>query len=302
MSATVTAPTVGGTVPAAPTPRRRRPGTREGSPRWGSPLTYLLAVVLIALCVGPVLYIILGGFRTNSQITIDPAGFPNPWRLTNYTSVLSSGMFWQQFGNSLVVGLATTAGVVILGLCASYVLARYRFRGRGALYTLFAAGLMFPLTVAITPLYLLLKNLGLVDSLWGLILPQIAFALPTTVIILVPFLAAIPKELEEAAAIDGASRLGFFFRMVLRLSMPGVVTVGILAFIGSWNSYLLPLFVLSDRSRYTLPLGVQTFSSEHSVDTAAVLAFTSLSMIPSLIFFSLFERRIVGGLTGAVKG
>ena len=282
--------------------RRRRFRGDEPAPQWGSPVTYLIAVVLIAVCVTPVLYIILGGFRTNSQITVDPSGWPSPWQVGNYLDVLRSSVFWQEFGNSVISALATTVGVVALGLAASFVLARYNFTGRGALYTLFAAGLMFPITVAITPLYLLLKNLGLVNSLAGIILPQIAFALPATVIILVPFLAAIPKEIEEAAAIDGASRLGFFFRMVLRLSLPGVITVGILAFIGAWNSYLLPLFILNDHAQYTLPLGVQAFSSEHSVDTARVLAFTSLSMIPSLIFFSLFERRIVGGLTGAVKG
>ena len=117
-----------------------------------------------------------------------------------------------------------------------------------------------------------------------------------------PFLRAIPKELEEAASIDGASRLGFFFRMVIPLSVPGVVTVGILAFIASWNSYLLPLFILNNEDMYTLPLGVQAFASQYSVDTARVLAFTSLSMIPALLFFTIFERRIVGGLTGAVKG
>ncbi|MEG8037559.1 carbohydrate ABC transporter permease [Sphingomonas sp. LR61] len=198
--------------------------------------------------------------------------------------------------------MTTTAGVVVLGLMVSFVLARYRFAGRGALYALFAAGLMFPITVAITPLYLLVKDLGLTNSLAGVILPQIAFALPTTVIILVPFLRAIPDELEEAASIDGASRLGFFFRMVVPLSLPGVVTVGILAFIASWNSYILPLFILNNEGRYTLPLGVQAFSSQYSVDTAKVLAFTSMSMIPALVFFTIFQRRIVGGLTGAVKG
>jgi len=158
------------------------------------------------------------------------------------------------------------------------------------------------MTVAITPLYIMIKSLGLINTLPGIILPQIAFALPVTVIILVPFLRAIPDEIEEAASIDGCSRLGFFFRMVVPLSVPGVVTVGILAFVGSWNSYLLPLFVLNDQATYTLPLGVQAFASQYSVDTAKVLAFTSLSMIPALVFFSLFERRIVGGLTGAVKG
>ena len=167
---------------------------------------------------------------------------------------------------------------------------------------LFAAGLMFPLTVAITPLYIMVRSLGLMNSLGGIILPQIAFALPVTIIILVPFLRAIPDEIQEAAFIDGCSRLGFFWRMVVRLSMPGVITTGILAFIGSWNAYLLPLFILNNDAMFTLPLGVQSFSSQYSVDTAKVMAFTALSMLPALLFFSIFERRIVGGLTGAVKG
>jgi raffinose/stachyose/melibiose transport system permease protein len=284
------------TLRAAP---RQRAGTRIGR---SNPVTYFIALVFIAICLAPVLYIVLGGFRTNSQITTSPAGLPNPWRIDNYVDVLTSGLFWQELGNSAIAGLTTTVGVVVLGLMVSFVLARYRFRGRGAMYALFAAGLMFPITVAITPLYLLIKDLGLTNSLAGVILPQIAFALPTTVIILVPFLRAIPDELEEAASIDGASRLGFFVRMIVPLSLPGVVTVGILAFIASWNSYILPLFILNNQGSYTLPLGVQAFSSQYSVDTAKVLAFTSLSMVPALIFFTIFQRRIVGGLTGAVKG
>ncbi|GAB3216404.1 carbohydrate ABC transporter permease [Kineococcus gypseus] len=282
----------------APVARRRR---SSASGR-GGPLTYFVAVLLVSVCLGPVVYIILGGFRTNSQITLDPAGFPSPWEFGNYADVLASDVFWRQVLNSTISSLATTVGVVALGLMASFVLARYRFAGRGALYALFAAGLMFPMTVAITPLYILIRDLGLMNSLAGIVLPQIAFALPVTIIILVPFLKAIPDELEEAAAIDGASRLGFFFRMVLPLSIPGVVTTGILAFVNSWNSYMLPLFILNDAASFTLPLGVQAFASQYSVDTARVLAFTSLSMIPALVFFSLFERRIVGGLTGAVKG
>jgi raffinose/stachyose/melibiose transport system permease protein len=274
---------------------------RSGN-RWGNPIVYLAALLLIGVMLGPVAYIIIGGFRTNSQITVDPAGWPHPWQAGNYIDVLTSDTFWRQVGNSTIVAVTTTLGVVALGVMAGYVLARYTFRGRGAMYALFAAGLMFPATVAITPLYILVKNLGLVNTLPGVILPQIAFALPTTVLILVPFLQAIPKDLEEASAIDGCSRLGFFWRMVLPLSVPGLITVAILAFIGSWNSYLLPLFVLNNQESFTLPLGVQAFSSQYSVDTAKVLAFTSLSMIPALVFFSLFERRIVGGLTGAVKG
>ncbi|TGO05389.1 carbohydrate ABC transporter permease [Serinibacter arcticus] len=296
-SAVQTAPTAA--RPVRPDgPRRRRNLAFERV----NPMVYVVAWLLVGLCIAPVAYIVLGGLRTNSQITADPSGLPTTWEFGNYVEVLTSSLFWQQFGNSLVIGLATTLGVVVLGVMASFVLARYEFSGRAAMYSLFAAGLMFPMTVAITPLYIMIRGLGLMNSVPGIVLPQIAFALPTTIIILVPFLRAIPKELEEAAAIDGASRLGFFIRMVVPLSVPGVVTVGILAFVASWNSYMLPLFVLNDESSYTLPLGVQSFASQYSVDTARVLAFTSLSMIPALIFFSLFEKRIVGGLTGAVKG
>jgi raffinose/stachyose/melibiose transport system permease protein len=286
-------------APAEATPRMTRRSRRLA---WGSPSVYFIALLLVGTMLAPVVYIIIGGFRTNSQITVDPAGWPNPWNLANYLDILGGEVFWREVFNSTVVGVFTTAGVVALGLMASFIIARYRFRGRGAMYSLFAAGLMFPLTVAITPLYIMVRSIGLMNTLPGVILPQIGFGLPVTIIILVPFLRAIPDEIQEAASIDGCSRLGFFWRMVLPLSMPGVVTVAILTFINSWNSYLLPLFILNREETFTLPLGVQAFASQYSVDTAKVLAFTSLSMIPALLFFSLFQRRIVGGLTGAVKG
>ncbi|WP_368497064.1 carbohydrate ABC transporter permease [Herbiconiux sp. A18JL235] len=282
-------------------PRPAHPSTRSRTrrPRF---LIYFIALVLVGAMLAPVVYIILGGFRSNSEITVDPAGLPAEWQWSNYLDVLTGAAFWGQLGNSLLAAGCTTVAVVVLGLMAAFALSRYTFRGRGAVYALFTAGLMFPMTVAITPLYILVRDVGLMNSLGGVIVPQIAFQLPMTIIILVPFLAAIPQEIQEAAAIDGCGRLGFFWRMVLRLSLPGVITVGILAFIASWNSYLLPLFILNNEAGYTLPLGTQAFASQYAVDTAKVLAFTALSMIPALLFFSLFERRIVGGLTGAVKG
>ncbi len=133
-------------------------------------------------------------------------------------------------------------------------------------------------------------------------LPQIAFQLPVTIVILRPFVRAIPRELEEAAAIDGAGRIQFFFRILLRLTMPALVTVGVLAFVGSWNAYLLPLLVVQGSDWTTLPLGVARFQSDHSQDTALILAFLSLAMLPAILFFTLMERRIVTGLSGAVKG
>jgi raffinose/stachyose/melibiose transport system permease protein len=284
----------------ATVPHRRKAVT------WTQPWVYLVAIVVSAVSVVPVAYIWLNGFRTTPDINADPAGWPNPWSVESYLRVLTSTRFWGSVFSSSLVGLGTTLGVVVLGIMAAFVIARYRFKGRDGLYLLFASGLMFPLTVAALPLSILLRNLGLNGTFLGLIVPQIAFALPTTIIILVPFLRAIPAELEEAAAIDGASRVGFFWRIMVPLSGPGIVTVGVLAFIGSWNAYLLPLLVLAaggmPQDLWTLPLGVQQFSTQYSADTGAVLAYTSLSMLPALAFFLFAEKRIVGGLTGAVKG
>jgi raffinose/stachyose/melibiose transport system permease protein len=277
-------------------PRRRHPL------HWSSPLTYVLATAVAAISIGPVVYVILGGFRTTGQIAADPAGLPHPWVWSTYSNVLQNSKFWQQLFNSGVIAGSTTLAVVALGVSAAFVLARYTFRGREAIYTYFTIGLLFPAAAGILPLYLLLRDLNLADSYLGVIMPQVAFQLPLTIVILRPFLAAVPGEMEDAAAVDGASRLGFFWRILLPLSRPALVTVAVIAFVASWNSFLLPLLVLQSESLQTLPLGVQNFSAEHSQDTAGILAFTSLAMLPALLFFSVAERQIVNGLQGAVKG
>ncbi|MEO5534102.1 MAG: carbohydrate ABC transporter permease [Pseudolysinimonas sp.] len=273
---------------------------------WAQPWVYLVALVAAGIAIAPVAYVWISGFRSTADLNAAPGGWPNPWTIENYARVLTSQRFWGSVFSSTLVGVGTTLGVVVFGVMAAFAIARYEFRGRNWLYGLFAAGLMFPVTVAALPLSIMLRTLHLNGSFLGLIIPQIGFALPTTIIILVPFLRAIPAELEEAASIDGASRLGFFWRIALPLAVPGLVTVGVLAFIASWNAYLLPLLILGaggmPQDLWTLPLGVQQFSAQYSSDTGAVLAYTSLSMLPAILFFTLAERRIVGGLTGAVKG
>jgi len=269
----------------------------------GMLLAIVVGLAAVALTLGPILYLIVGGFRSQQNLTTNPTGLPDPWMWSNYIDILTEGTFWRQALNSLVVALGTTIGVVLFGTMAAYPLARYRFAGREFVYLIFVTGLMFPLTVAVLPLYFMIRNLGLTGSLWGLIVPQIAFALPVTVIIMRPFLRAIPRELEEAAFVDGVTRVGFFWRVVLPLARPGMITVGVLAFIGSWNAYLLPLLLLTgDAAGMTLPLGITQFQGQHSSATTLIMAYTSLSMIPALVFFLMLERRIVDGLTGAVKG
>jgi raffinose/stachyose/melibiose transport system permease protein len=296
---TLTRTDVRAAAPEQSAPRRK-------SFDWGQPFVYLVALVAGAVSVGPVLYMWIGGFRSTVDINQDPAGWPDPWILDNYVTVLTSQRFWGSVFSSTLLATGTTLGVVTLGVMAAFVIARYDFRGKSGLYSLFAAGLMFPVTVAALPLSILLRQLELHGTFLGVIIPQIGFALPTTIIILVPFLRAIPHELEEAASIDGASRVGFFWRIMLPLSVPGLITVGVLAFIASWNAYLLPLLVLGaggmPQDLWPLPLGTQQFSTQYSQNTGAVLAYTSLSMLPAIAFFLIAEKRIVGGLTGAVKG
>ena len=269
---------------------------------WSSPLTYALAAAVAAISIAPVAYVIIGGFRTTGQIAVNPAGLPHPWVWSTYAHVIENSGFWREVSNSTLIAATTTLGVVTFGVMAAFVLARYVFRGREALYTFFTVGLLFPAAAGILPLYLLLHDLNLANTYLGVIIPQIAFQLPLTIVVLRPFLAAVPGELEDAAAIDGAGRLGFFWRILLPLSRPALVTVAVLAFVASWNAFLLPLLVLQSDTLQTLPLGVQNFSAEHSQDTAGILAFTSLAMLPALLFFSFAERQIVGGLQGAIKG
>lgn len=273
---------------------------------WAQPWVYLVALATVLISVAPVAYIWINGFRSTPDLNANPAGWPDPWILDNYIRVLTSSRFWGSVFSSSVIGIGTTLGVVVLGVMAAFILARYDFKGRRGLYLFFAAGLMFPVTVAALPLSVLLRDMGLHGTFIGLIIPQVAFALPVTIVILVPFLRAIPAELEEAAAIDGTSRIGFFWRIMLPLSSPGLITVGVLAFIGSWNAYLLPLLVIAaggvPPDLWPLPLGAQQFSTQYSQDTGGVLAYTSLAMMPALAFFLIAEKRIVGGLTGAVKG
>lgn len=288
----------------APPSRGTRPSVARvrADRRRVGPLVYVAAVVVAVATLAPVLYAVISGFRSNGQLAENPVGLPSPWVVANYVGVLTSGSFWQYALNSTIIALITTAVVVVLGIMAAYPLARYRFKGRDGLYMVFVLGLLFPATVAIIPLFLQIRDLGLVNTFWGVALPQAAFALPVTVVILRPFLMALPKELEEAASLDGASRIGFFWRVLVPLSGPGMVTVGVLAFVGSWNAYLLPLLILNDPAMKTLPLGVADFSTQYASDTAGVLAFTSLAIIPALVFFLTMQKRIVNGLQGAVKG
>ena len=264
---------------------------------------YVFALIVAAAILVPVVYAILGGFRTTAQIASDPVGLPDPLVTSNYTEILGSGTFWRQLGNSTLIALVSTLLTVPLAAAAAFVFARIAFPGREVLYAVFTIGLLFPVAVAILPIFIMVRNLGLLDNPLGVALPQAAFGLPMTIVILRPFFASFSNDLQDAAAIDGCGPFRFFWRILLPLSRPVLATVSVLALIGSWNALLLPLVVLTEADNWTLPLGVTNYSTQYTADIAKILAFTTLSMVPALVFYAFAERHLVAGLTsGAVKG
>jgi raffinose/stachyose/melibiose transport system permease protein len=281
-----------------------RAPSRRSSPqrRLKNGVLYLVAAMVMLAIVVPLTFAWLGGFRTNLQLVERPVGLPDPWVNDNYTEVLRDGRFWRQVRNSTVIALLTMIVVLPAASLAAFVLARYRFRGRELVYGLFTLGLLFPVAVAILPLFILLREVHLLSNPLGVALPQAAFGLPLSIIIMRPFFSSIPQELQDAAAIDGCGPLRFYWSIMLPLSRPVLSTIAVITIVSSWNAFLLPLLVLIDPSQYTLPIGINNVSTQYSTDYALVLAYTSLAMVPALVFYAFAERHIVGGLTaGAVK-
>jgi raffinose/stachyose/melibiose transport system permease protein len=222
---------------------------------------------------------------------------------SNYTSLLGSGAFWRSLGSSTLIAVGTTVLTVATAALAAFGLARFAFRGRELVFTLFTMGLMFPFAVAILPLFILLRTFGLLDNPWGVILPEAAFGLPLTIVILRGFFREIPGELEEAATLDGCSPFGFFWRILLPLARPALGTVSVLAIVGSWNQFLLPLLVFSEPTWWTVPVGIQQFQGQYASDVARIFAYLVLAMAPALAFYAVAERQLIGGITlGATKG
>jgi raffinose/stachyose/melibiose transport system permease protein len=289
------------TLTAAPATSQAAPGRVRQ--RIGGGVRMAILLVVAAVIVVPVGYAVLGGFKDPAQLAADPVGLPNPWVLSNYTDTLTSESFWRQLVNSLLIAAISTALVVVFAALAAFMFARRAFPGREVLFTLFTLGLLFPAAVAILPLFILVRQLGLLDNPLGIALPEAAFGLPLTILILRPFFRSIPMDLEDAASIDGCSSFDFFWRILLPLSRPVLATVAVLAIVASWNQFLLPLVMLSTESNWTLPLGVTNFSTQYTTDTARILAYTTLALVPALVFYVFAERQLVGGLTsGAVKG
>jgi N,N'-diacetylchitobiose transport system permease protein len=283
--------------PVAPRGRGRRRRTRQFG--WN-----LLGLLVLAVMVFPVYWMVATAFKPGQQIlSYTPQWIPTHPTLSNFRDAIHQPFFWDAVKNSLIVVSAVVALSVVLAFLASLALAKFHFYGRKAFIVLILGVQMVPLAALIIPLYILMSRLGQVDKLTGVIAMYLTFVLPFTVWTMRGFLLGIPKELEEAAMVDGATRFGAFVRVLLPLVGPGLVATSIFAFIQAWNEFIIAYVFLHTPEKQTLMVWLASFTTLRGTDWGPLMAGATLCALPVVIFFLLVQRRIAFGLTaGAVRG
>ncbi|MBW3554699.1 MAG: carbohydrate ABC transporter permease [Gemmatimonadetes bacterium] len=261
-----------------------------------------LAILLVATAF-PFWWALVASVSPEATLFERPSLWPREIVLEHYRALFDVRDFWIPIRNSLVVAGTTTVFCVVVGAFAAYAIARLRFRGKALILGFILAVTMFPQISIVSPLYLLLRTLGLINSYPGLVLPYLTFAMPLTVWLLVTFFRQLPGDLEEAALVDGASRWQAFTKVMLPLAAPGVATTGILTFIYSWNEFLFALSFTLGPERQTVPVAIALFRGQYQVPWGQIMAAAIVATFPVAALVLAFQRRIVQGLTaGAVKG
>jgi len=264
-------------------------------PRTGSVLTYTALIGLSVLVLAPVFWLVLSSFKTRAELAARPPTLlPDSFGLDNYTEALSQFEFTLYLRNSAIVTIGATLLTLVINSMAAYGLAKYNFRGRDVLFLVTLGTIMIPLQVILIPVYQVAADLGLVNSLWGLIIPPAAT--PTGVFLLRQYMLSIPDELIEAARIDGAGEFRIFLRIVLPLCSAALAVVTIFSVIWRWNDFLWPLVISQSQSKYTLPVALAQFNSQEVVPFNYILAMSVVSMLPVVIVFLIMQRQIVRGI------
>lgn len=250
----------------------------------------------------PLAWIVVTALRSSREVAFDPIGLPASPSWDNFIAAWTTADFGRLFLNSTLVAVGTVIGVLFLAGLAAYAFALLPLPGRAGAYALFVAGLIVPIGLLVIPLFYQLRGLGLLNTLWALILPQVAISLPFAIVLLRAFMVEIPRELLEAARVDGAGRLRLFVTMVLPLIRPAILAIVVFDTIWSWNQFLLPLVLTQDPRAHTLPLGLSFFMGRYAVDFPRLMAGATISLLPTIVIFLLFQRHMVRGITaGAFK-
>ncbi|MEU6999191.1 carbohydrate ABC transporter permease [Nonomuraea sp. NPDC046570] len=276
--------------------------------RLGKILLNGAGVAVFIYAIFPVYWMVSTGFKANDQIfTTDFIPFPTHFTFEHFERVLTEGVagnsIWLYMRNSAIVAIGTVLIGSLVALLSATAIARFRFKGRGTFLIVLLIVQMIPAEALLIPLFLNVKRLGLYDQLLGLIVIQIGLTLPFGIWMLRTFVAAVPKTLEEAAWIDGASRMTTFWKVLFPLVAPGLVATSIFSFITAWNELIFALYLMSGSEGYTMPVALQFFFGQRGTDWGAIMAGSTLMTLPVVVFFLLVQRRMVSGLVaGAVKG
>lgn len=266
-------------------------------------LIYVLLGAIALVFLYPMVLMILAAFKSTPELFRNPFGLPESWSLDTFREVWTRANFGTYLRNSLLV---TGGSVLLLLICATpaaYALTRYTFKLRTPIFLFFLAGIMIPMRLGVLPLYLLMRDLGLLDTLWSLILTYAASGMPMSVLLLSVFFRGLPRDLEDAARIDGANELTTFARIMVPLARPGIATVTIVNVVPWWNDFFFPLLFITDNAWKTVPLGMQMFFGQHLTNWSLVFSGMVLASLPLLILYLLMSRQFIAGLTaGAVKG
>ena len=277
--------------------------TRPGGRTWVRLGTYLVLVALALVFLYPVALMLLTAFKTTPEIFRNPFGLPETWNVTGFQTVWRRATFGLYLRNSLLITGCSALLLLATAAPAAYALARYSFRLRGVLFLFFLAGIMIPIRLGILPLYILMRDLGLIDTPFALIFTYAASGMPMSVFLLSVFFRNLPRELEDAARIDGCSEQQIFWRIMLPLVRPGLATVVIVNVVPWWNDFFFPLLFLPSTTWRTIPLGMQIFFGQHLIDWSLVFSGMLLASLPLLVIYLLMSRQFIAGLTaGAVKG
>ena len=279
-------------------PRREK---RKSRIAWG--IAIFFAIIWVIVTVGPFIFMVVNSFRDRKMMGRQGVlHFPDPWYFQNYPDVISNGFFGFFFRSVIIVSISLVLMLIITSF-ASYPLARMKFKLRGLLYAGIVAMMSVPMHVTLIPVYQMTNSMGLINNLFSLLGPYVAFALPMSVFILTGFMMTIPHEMEEAAVIDGCNKYNMFFRVILPLSKAGISTLAIYNVVGMWNEFAFANTFLNDIKVKTLPLAMGAFKGEHSQDTPLILTVLTLSVLPTIILFIIFQDKLVKGMmAGAVKG
>ncbi len=255
-------------------------------------------IVWSIVVIAPLAWTVLSSFKTTREIFASPFSLPDNWNFDNFVSAWSREGFGNYFLNTVVIVGCALVIVMMLGSMCAYVLARFNFPGNRAIYYLMLAGLTFPVFLAIVPLFLLMRDLGLLNTQPGLVVVYVAFALPFTVFFLYPFFKRLPDEISEAAAVDGAGEWRTFFQVMLPMAKPGMVSVAIFNFLGLWNQFLLPIALNTDKDNWVLSQGMSSFASSagYAVDFGSLFAAVVITVVPVLVMYVVFQRQLRGSV------